>query len=148
LEPFQERQADAAKKLEMKAAKSKARDKKKFGEVKALRAKYGDEKSHLFQNWTMGECSSFLQYKKKKGDPGMPKDLAERRQKCVEWMSRPSPTSTPCHSDAEDDDCESVDPAEVQASVVGALLSLGDGGTVGVQEEMVGEEDEYGWEPM
>jgi hypothetical protein len=56
--------------------------------------------------------------------------------------------STPCHSDVEDDDCNSVDQSEVEAGVVGALLSLGDGGTVGLQEEMVGEEDEYGWAPQ
>ena len=34
-------------------------------------------------NWTMAKFSSFLQYKRKKGDPGMPKDIAEWCQKCV-----------------------------------------------------------------
>jgi hypothetical protein len=58
------------KKLEEKTEKTKARNKKRYDKVKALRAKYGDEKSHLFQNWTTAECSSYLQYKKKKGDPG------------------------------------------------------------------------------
>jgi hypothetical protein len=92
--------------------------------------------------------SSFLQYKKQKGDPGMPKELFQRRQKCIDWISRPSPSSTPStSSDAEDDDC-SIDEAEVDAGVVDALISLGDGGTVQLQEEMVGEEDEYnGWAP-
>ena len=32
----------------------------------------------------------------------MPKDLATRREWCVEWMSRPSPMSTPYQSDDED----------------------------------------------
>ncbi len=46
-----------------------------------------------------------------------------------------------------DDDCF-LDEAEVEAGVVDALISLGDGGTVELQEEMVGEEDEYyGWAP-
>ncbi len=148
LDLFRQRQTDAATKLEEKATKTKAQSKKRYDEVKALRAKYGDEKSHLYQTWTMAECSSYLQYKKKMGDPGMPKDVAERRQKCVEWISCPSLPSTPCHSDVEDDDCNSVDQSEVEAGVVGALLSLGDGGTVGLQEEMVGEEDEYGWAPQ
>ena len=147
LDPFRQRQANAAKKLEKKTADSKARSKKKFDEVKALRAKYGDEKSHLFHNWNLAECSSFLQYKKQKGDPGMPKELSQRRQKCIDWISRPSPPSTPSPSDTEDDDCF-LDEAEVEAGVVDALISLGDGGTVELQEEMVGEEDEYGWAPQ
>ena len=46
-----------------------------------------------------------------------------------------------------DDDCF-LDEAEVEAGVVDALISLGDGGTVELQEEMVGEEDEYGWAPQ
>ena len=69
-------------------------------------------------------------------------------QAVAEWMSRPSPPSTPCHSDVEDDDCDSVDQSQVEAGVVGALMSLGGGGAVGFQEEMVGEEDEYGWAPQ
>ena len=59
----------------------------------------------------------------------------------VELMSRPSPPLTPCHSDVEDNDCDSVDQSEIEAGVVGALMSLGGGGTVVLQEEMVGEED-------
>jgi hypothetical protein len=51
------------------------------------------------------------------------------------------------NSDAEDDDCDSVDPLEVEAGVVGVLMSLGGSGTVGFQEEVVEEEDEYGWAP-
>jgi hypothetical protein len=94
--------------LEEKAEKTKAHNKKRYDEVKALCAKYGDEKSYLFQNWTTTKYSSFFQYKKRKENPGMPKDVAERCQKCVEWMSCPSPPSTTCHSDVEDDDCDSV----------------------------------------
>jgi hypothetical protein len=72
------------KKLDEKAVKRKGRSKKRIDKVKALHAKYGDEKSHLFQNWNLAECSSFLQYKKQKGDPGMPRELAYRCQKCIE----------------------------------------------------------------
>ena len=70
----------------------------------------------------------------------------QRRQKCIDWISCPSPPATSSPSDAEDNDC-SIDEAEVEAGVVDALISLGDGGTVELQEEMVGEEDEYGWAP-
>jgi hypothetical protein len=69
LDPFRQRQTDVAKKLEEKATKTKALRMKRYDEVKALRAKYGGEKSHLFQTWTMAECSSYLQYKKKLRDP-------------------------------------------------------------------------------
>jgi len=143
LDPFCQRLEEAAKKMDEVAAKNKARCKKKFEEVRVLRAKYGDEKTHLFKNWSMSECSSYLQYKKQKGDPGMPKELGERQQRCIEWISRPSPPSTPNQSDVEDDDSESVRDAEV---AVGALLSLGAGGPVEGQD-IVGEEDEYGWAP-
>ena len=33
----------------------------------------------------------------------MPKTLEERKQRCQEWMHRPSPLSSPTTSDAEDD---------------------------------------------
>ena len=66
---------------------------------------------------------------------------------CDERRSTLSPHSTPSPSDTEDDDCF-LDEAEVEAGVVDALISLGDGGTVELQEEMVGEEDEYGWAPQ
>ena len=32
----------------------------------------------------------------------MPKDLPGRRQRCVEWIGRPSPTSFPYQSDEEE----------------------------------------------
>ncbi len=34
----------------------------------------------------------------------MPKDLQERRARCVEWMNRPSPTASPTASDDEYED--------------------------------------------
>ena len=144
----QKKKHTGKKKLEEKTEKTKACNKKRSDEVKALHAKYGDEKSHLFQNWTTAECSSYLQYKKKKGDLGMPKDVAERHQKYVEWISRPSLSSTPCHSDVEDNDYEFVDQSEVEAGLIGALMSIGGGGTVGLHEEIVGKEDEDGWAPQ
>jgi hypothetical protein len=36
----------------------------------------------------------------------------------------------------EDDDCDSVDEAKVEASVVGAVMSFGGDGTVELQEEV------------
>ena len=34
----------------------------------------------------------------------MPKDLIGRRERCVEWITRPSPTASPNQSDDEDND--------------------------------------------
>ena len=54
----------------------------------------------------------------------MPKELLERRRRCVEWISRPSPTCSPRASDNEED--------ETDAMEVGAVK--------GLEEEVV----EYG----
>ena len=70
--------------------------------VKTLRKKYGHEKTYMFQPCDKNECGAYFQYKKQSTDQAMPKDLATQRQMCVEWMSRPSPMSTPYQSDHED----------------------------------------------
>jgi hypothetical protein len=78
---------------------------KKIEGVKMLREKYGHESTHLFARFSKEECSTYLHYKKQSNkDPGMPKDLQERRARCVEWMTRPSPTSSPTASDDEGED--------------------------------------------
>jgi hypothetical protein len=69
-----------------------------------MRDKWGHENTHKFVECDLKECGAYLQYKKRKNDPAMPKGLAERRQRCVDWMGRPSPTSSPCQSDDENDD--------------------------------------------
>ena len=70
-----------------------------------LRDKYGHESKHLFANFSKEECSTYLQYKKQSNkDPGMPKELQERRLHCVEGMDRPSPTASPTASDDEGED--------------------------------------------
>ena len=45
----------------------------------------------------------YLQYKKHNKDTAMPKGLTERRQQCLEWIIRPSPTASPNQSDDESD---------------------------------------------
>jgi hypothetical protein len=47
---------------------------------------------------------AYLQYKKQPKDKAMPKDLVGRRERCVEWITRPSPTASPNQSDDEDID--------------------------------------------
>ena len=67
-----------------------------------LREKYGHESTHIFAQFSREECSTCLQYKKQSNkDPGMPKDLQERRAHCIEWMSCQSPTASPTASDDE-----------------------------------------------
>jgi hypothetical protein len=70
----------------------------------ALRKKYGHEKTHQFQTCDPKECGLYLQYKKQgKKDPVMPKDLAMRRARCIEWIACPSPLASPCQSEQEMD---------------------------------------------
>ena len=50
----------------------------------------------------------------------MPKDLATRKQCCIEWMSCPSPTAFPCQSDDESD----VGIGESEQDAMHALLGM------------------------
>ena len=52
----------------------------------------------------------------------MPKGLSERRQLCKEWIERPSPTSSPCQSDDEEDGAQTN--ASDRNDVVEALLGM------------------------
>ena len=60
----------------------------------------------------------YLQYKKQDNDPAMPKALGEKQIHCREWMYRPSPPSSPTHSEDEGDEEDSL------ADVPAALLDL------------------------
>ena len=105
LEAYNEKRRDASEKLLKNAHARKTNIAKKIDGVKKLREKYGHETTHLFAQFNKDECSTYLQYKKQsKKDPGMPKDLQQRRARCVEWMSRPSPTASPTASDDEGGD--------------------------------------------
>ena len=95
LDPFRQRQKETAEREQAKMSKRKAKSNKLVNAVKKLREKYGHEKTHMFQPCDKNECGAYLQYKKQSTDQAMPKDLATRRQRCVEWMPRPSPMSTP-----------------------------------------------------
>ena len=52
----------------------------------------------------------------------MPKDLEERRGRCLEWMGRPSPTTSPNGSDNEGEDEDEED--NNMDSVIAGLLGL------------------------
>ncbi len=102
LEAYNERRREAQEKVEKNTNARKALVVKKIEGVKKLRDKYGHESTHLFANLSKDECSTYLQYKKQSNkDPGMPKDLQERRARCVEWMNRPSLTASLAASDDE-----------------------------------------------
>jgi hypothetical protein len=55
----------------------------------------------------------------------MSKGLSERRQLCKEWFERPSPTSSPCQSDEEEDGAQTD--ASRQNDAVEALLGMAGG---------------------
>jgi hypothetical protein len=102
VEPFRKRQLECAEREEEKNAKRKKRSNKLGTAIKAIQDKWGDEKTHFFQESDRKECDAYLQYKKKdKGYPAMPKDLPARKQHCIEWMIHPSPVASPCQSDDE-----------------------------------------------
>lgn len=143
LEVYNEKRQEATQKKEKSASDKRGKIKKLIRGVKALREQHGHESTHRFEPFGKDQCGVYLQYKKKSAkDPGMPKDVKERRQRCLEWMGRQSPTISPHASDDEGDD-NPFDPA----AVAGSLLALanvdvthdeggeeGDGG-VGVEED-------------
>ena len=105
--PYKEREQTRKEKVD-KSAKTK-RDKctKDLNGVHKMRSRWGHENTHLFEKCDKEECGAYLQYKKNQGkgekaDGAMPKELQDRRARCVEYMSRPSPAASPYQSDNED----------------------------------------------
>ena len=131
LEAYNGRRTDAIGKAEKKAVKTRNKNQKKIEGVCRLRKKYGHERTHRFAGWSGAELGAYLQYKKKpKGDAGMPKGDDDRRTRCIDWMGRDSPTSTPCASDDEggegDDDKEKEEGTGRHGDdAVAALLGMG-----------------------
>ena len=79
---------------------------------------------------------------KKEKDYAMPKDLAEQRQWCVEWLSCPSPTSFPHQSDDE----ESINCiGEGEHDAVQGVLGMETTQVSSVLGKRDQEEDDYGW---
>ena len=54
----------------------------------------------------------------------MPKELGERRARCLAWMRRPSPTASPNGSDDEGDHGEDEEEGDDMDGVVAGLLGL------------------------
>ena len=112
--------------------------------------KWGHESVHKFVDCDSKECGAFLQYKKRTIDPAMPKGLVEQRQRCVDWMGHPSPTSLPCQSDDENDGYNNSGPSH-SSNAEQALLVMAATHTqtlnLGMHSENNGEDgdDEYGW---
>ena len=98
---------------------------------------------HKFVDCDAKECVAYLQYKKRKNDPAMPKGLVEQRQCYVDWMGRPSPTTLPCQSDDENEGCS---PSH-NSDAVQALLGMAATHTHGLYSDNNWEDgdDEYGW---
>ena len=69
--------------------------------VQALRAKWGHENTHKFEQYHKNKCGAYLQYKKQPKDKAIPKDLIGQRERSVEWITCPSPTTPPNQSDDE-----------------------------------------------
>ena len=64
-----------------------------------------------FANWTQKEMEIYIQYKKKKGNPKMPKTLAKVKQQCIDWSycSSLSPPPLPSNNELSINQDGSVD---------------------------------------
>jgi len=128
LESFKERQSAKSAKRNKAASVKRAKKKKIASVVKTMREKHGHEVTHQFLKCSNNKCVAYLQYKKQDTDHGMP----ERRLRCREWASHPSPLTSICQSeDKEGEDVSS------QAAV--ALLAFASVPTLG--EDNKDEED-------
>lgn len=58
--------------------------------------------------WSGKECSTYLQYKKQKGDPKMPKGVTQLRSRCTDVAHRPSPLCSQHPSDDEQSDDDTI----------------------------------------
>ena len=106
--------------------------------------KLGHENTHKFEQCDKNECGAYLQYKKKPKDKAMSKDLIGRRERCVEWITRPSPTASPNQSDdVENYAADAVEGLLGMAAIGGLRTDMLEGNGVegGVDED----DDEYGW---
>ena len=74
----------------------------------------------------------------------MPKDLIGQRERCVEWITHPSPTVSPNQSEDEDNDAANAVEGLLGMAAIGGLSTdtfEGNGVEGGVDED----DDEYGW---
>ena len=144
LEPFRQRRIETQKKDDEKKSKRKALHGKLVSAVKVLRTKLGHEIIHKFEQCDKNECGAYLQYKKQPKDKAMPKDLIGRRERCVEWITRPSPTASPNQSDDEDNDAADAVEGLLGMAAIGGLSTdmLERNGVEGGVDE---DDDEYGW---
>ncbi len=112
--------------------------------VKVLRTKLGHENTHKFEQCDKNECGAYLQYKKQPKDKAMSKDLIGRRERCGEWITRPSPTASPNQSDdVENYAADAVEGLLGMAAIGGLRTDMLEGNGVegGVDED----DNEYGW---
>ncbi len=77
-------------------------------------------------------------------DKAMPKDLIGRRERCVEWITRPSPTASPNLSDDKDNDAADAVEGLLGMAAIGGLSTdmLERNGVKGGVDE---DDNEYGW---
>ncbi len=144
LKPFCLRCIETAKKKDEKTSRRRALTSKLVSAVTALRAKWGNEKTHFFQQCDKNKCGAYLHYKKQPKDKAMPKDLLGRKQHCVKWIGWPSPTSFPYQSDKEENyDADAVEGllgiANTDLISMDRLEEVEDEG--GIHED----NNEYGW---
>ena len=74
----------------------------------------------------------------------MPKDLIGQRERCVEWITHPSPTTSPNQSDDEDNDAADAVEGLLEMAAIGGISTdtfEGNGAEGGADVD----DDENGW---
>ena len=79
-----------------------------------------------------------------KKDKAMPKDLIGRRERCVEWITRPSPTTSPNQSDDEDNNAADAVEGLLEMAAIGGISTDTFEGN-GVEGGADVDDDENGW---
>jgi hypothetical protein len=74
-------------------------------------------------------------------DKAMPKDLIGQRERCVEWITCPSPTASPNQSEDEDNDAANAAEGLLGMAAISTDTVEGNGVEGGVDED----DNEYGW---
>jgi hypothetical protein len=66
----------------------------------------------------------YLQFKKQKGDPAMPKAIDDLRQRCIEIDGRRSPVCTPCQDFDDDDSSQSENELDKDQSATNENINM------------------------
>ena len=92
--------------------------------VKKIRCQKGRGESNQFKEWTKAEMQFYLQYKRNKGNPAMPKTVGLVQQRVLNVMHRPSPICSPHKSDEEMEEQKPMEEQKLQPPQTTAMSKI------------------------